>query len=155
MDKETRFLLASTISEKREVEDARNAFQKAKNVAKSKPLTVTTDGLQSYQDAFKRNFSPLEILELSIFVLPEFRASRRNNNVVERLNGTVRERNKVMRGLKNENTPISKGFQIYYNFVKPHQSLNGQTPAQKAGIGFGSEENKWLQLIKESLHNSN
>jgi transposase InsO family protein len=74
---------------------------------------------------------------------------------VERLNGTVRERNKVLRGLKKEDTPISKDFQIYYNFVKPHQSLNGQTPAQKAGIGLGSEENKWLQLIQESLHHRN
>lgn len=70
---------------------------------------------------------------------------------MERMNGTVRERNKVMRGLKNEVTPIAKGFQIYYNFIKPHQSLNGETPAQKAGIGIGSEENKWLQLIKQSL----
>jgi hypothetical protein len=55
-----------------------------------------------------------------------------------------------MRGLKKEETPISKGFQIYYNFVKPHQALNGQTPAQKAGIGT-SERNKWLELTKQSL----
>jgi len=63
----------------------------------------------------------------------------------------MRERNKVMRGLKSEDTPIAKGFQIYYNFVKPHQSLNGQTPAEKAGIGINSEKNRWLALIKESL----
>jgi len=33
MDKDTRFLLASQISEKREIEDARILFQKAKTVA--------------------------------------------------------------------------------------------------------------------------
>lgn len=79
------------------------------------------------------------------------RASRRNNNNVARLNGTVRERNKVMRGLKREDTPITRGFQIYYNFVKPHMGLNGETPAQKAGIEIVLEDNKWLQLIKSSL----
>jgi transposase-like protein len=150
MDKETRFLLASTISEKREVEDARKALQKAQNMAKSKPITVTTDGLQSYQDAFKKEFFTLRNPRTEHVRSAGIRASRRNNNVVERLNGTVRERNKVMRGLKKEDTPITKGFEIYYNFVKPHQSLNGQTPAQKAGIGMGSEENKWLALIQNA-----
>lgn len=55
-----------------------------------------------------------------------------------------------MRGLKKEDTPITRGFQIYYNFIRPHQALNGKTPAQKAGIEVVSEkeeENKWLQLI--------
>lgn len=151
MDKETRFLLASTISEKREVEDARKAFQKAKNMAKSKPITVTTDGLQSYQDAFKKEFWTLRGPRTEHIRSAGIRATRRNNNVVERLNGTVRERNKVMRGLKNQNTPTTKGFALYYNFCKPHTALNGETPAQKAGIGMGSEENKWLQLIKASL----
>ena len=78
------------------------------------------------------------------------RASRRNNNNVERLNGTVRERNKVMRGLKKEYTSITRGFQIYYNFVKPHMGLNGQTPAQKAGI-TELDRNRWLDLIKKSI----
>ena len=151
MDKETRFLLASTISKKREIADARRTFRVAKQRAKSKPMTVTTDGLQSYQDAFNKEFFTLRNPRTKHIRSAGIRATRRNNNNVERLNGTVRERNKTMRGLKKEDTPLTRGFQIYYNFIKPHQSLNGKTPAQKAGIEIGSEDNKWLQLIKQSM----
>jgi transposase-like protein len=151
MDKETRFLLASTISERREVEDARKAFQKAKTTAKSKPITVTTDGLQSYNDAFKKEFFTLRNPRTQHIRSAGIRATRRNNNVVERLNGTVRERNKTMRGLKKEDTPITRGFQIYYNFVKPHQSLNEKTPAQQANIDLKLGKNKWLTLIQNAM----
>ena len=41
-----------------------------------------------------------------------------NNNLVERLHGTLRDREKVMRGLKIENTPIINGHMIYYNFIR-------------------------------------
>lgn len=73
-----------------------------------------------------------------------------NNNIIERLNGTKREREKVMRGLKTEETSIIPMQDIYYNFVRPHQSLDGRTPAQATGIGI-EEQNKWLGLIKKSL----
>ena len=150
MDKDTRFLLASTISQKRDVNDARRAFAIAKITAKSKPETVTTDGLQSYSEAFKKEFFTLRNPRTEHVRSAGIRASRKNNNNIERLNGTVRERNKVMRGLKSEDTPIAKGFQIYYNFVRPHQALDGKTPSEKAGIGL-EEQNKWLGLIKKSL----
>jgi hypothetical protein len=37
---------------------------------------------------------------------------------------------------------------LYYNYLRPHQALNGKTPAEKAGINSGLKEgNKWEQLI--------
>jgi hypothetical protein len=68
---------------------------------------------------------------------------------MERLNGEVRDREKVMRGLKRDDTPILKGLQIYHNFVRPHEGLRGQTPAEKAGIKVEGE-NKWLTLIQNA-----
>ncbi len=38
---------------------------------------------------------------------------------------------------------------LHYNFVKPHAALEGQTPAQRAGVGV--EGNKWLALLTKSL----
>jgi len=74
--------------------------------------------------------------------------------MVERLNGTVRERNKVMRGLEGD--PIAQiiidGFRIYYNFIKPHMALNGKTPAQKARVDLELERDKWLSLIRKSAN---
>ena len=84
--------------------------------------------------------------------MPRF-LDRVNNNLVERLQGSIREREKVMRGLKSEATArtMIKGYRAYYNFIRPHMALNGKTPTQKAGIEIVSDGNKWLQLIKQSV----
>ncbi|MBU2101029.1 IS200/IS605 family transposase [Candidatus Micrarchaeota archaeon] len=37
----------------------------------------------------------------------------------------------------------------YYNFIRPHQALNGKTPSQKAGIELELKENKWKELIEK------
>lgn len=42
--------------------------------------------------------------------------------------------------------PLAEGQRIHYNFVKPHIALQGQTPAEAAGITVESD-NKWLGLI--------
>lgn len=70
---------------------------------------------------------------------------------MERMNGEVRDREKVMRGLKRTDTPILKGIQIYHNFIKPHEGLNGETPADRAGIKVEGQ-NKWLTLIQNAKH---
>ena len=68
---------------------------------------------------------------------------------MERMNGEVRDREKVMRGLKRMDTPILKGHQIYHNFVRPYEGLNGDTPADRAGIRVRGE-NKWLTSIQNA-----
>ena len=55
MDHETRFLLASQITKRRQVEGARQVFQKAKAIAKGqRPDFVVTDKLGAYNEAFNR-----------------------------------------------------------------------------------------------------
>jgi len=62
------------------------------------------------------------------------------------MNGEVRDREKTMKGLKKMDTPILKGYKIFHNYVRPHQALNGRTPAEICGIIIEGE-NKWLILI--------
>ena len=69
-----------------------------------------------------------------------------NNNRVERLNGTLRERVKVQRGWKNPKSAITEGQKIYYNFIKPHQALDGKTPAEKVGLNINGK-NKWVEFL--------
>jgi len=45
---------------------------------------------------------------------------------------------------------LAEGQRIHYNFVKPHQALEGQTPAERAGVGIQGE-NKWLNLLKNTV----
>ena len=76
-----------------------------------------------------------------------------NNNKMERLNGEIRDREKVMRGLKNEGTPILKGYQIFHNYLRPHEGLDGKTPAEACGIEIQGD-NKWITLIQNAKLNS-
>jgi hypothetical protein len=72
-----------------------------------------------------------------------------HNNKMERLNGEIRDREKVMRGLEKSDTPILTGYQIYHNFIRPHEGLNGKTPAEVAGIDIQGE-NKWMTMIQNA-----
>jgi len=72
-----------------------------------------------------------------------------NNNKMERINGEIRDREKTMRGLKKKDTPILKGMQVYHNFIKPHEGLDGKTPAEACGITVNGE-NKWMTLIQNA-----
>jgi hypothetical protein len=61
---------------------------------------------------------------------------------------SVAER-KMVRGVKNPNSPLIAGLQIYHNYVRPHMALDGKTPAEKAGIKVNGE-NKWLTIIQNA-----
>lgn len=77
-----------------------------------------------------------------------------NNNKQERINGEIRDREKVMRGLKEKDTPILPGYQIFHNFMRPHEALKGKTPAEACGIEVVGE-NKWITLIQNAEHQKN
>ena len=152
MDNESRFWLASQITEKRETTDARNVLAEARNLAKIRPMAIVTDGLRAYQHAITKEFYTMKAPRTQHVRVPNTR-NRSNNNMVERLQGTIRERNKTMRGLDNEDSAqtIIDGMRIYYNFIRPHMSLNGKTSAQQAKINLRLKENKWLSLVKKSV----
>jgi len=149
IDENTRFQLASVVSKERRVQDARMVFQKAKgNAGNRKPKYLVTDGLHSYRRAVNKefptnNYSTEHLWNVGLQHHP-------NNNHVERLHGTIREREKTMRGLKIESTPIVEGHRLYYNFIKPHDALDGMTPSEKAGITIEGD-NKWLTLLKKAV----
>jgi len=71
----------------------------------------------------------------------------------ERLHGTIRQREKVMRGLKVDDTPIIEGHRLFYNYIKPHEGLNGYTPAHFANIYLNLGKNKWENLLMQSVKN--
>ncbi|MEN2975377.1 MAG: IS6 family transposase [Candidatus Caldarchaeales archaeon] len=149
MDADTRYLLATKLSRGREVSDAREVFRKAKESSKNLPTEVVTDGLRAYEDAFRKEFYRLKgprVKHIRLAGLEE----RPNNNLVERLHGTFKDRTKVMRGMKKMEAAerLMDGYRIYYNFVKPHISLNGRTPVETAGVLKYAGENKWLELIQ-------
>jgi putative transposase len=148
MDDETRFWIAQEVADSKYTHDARGLLCKAAEIADKKPATLVTDGLMSYHDAFLREYwrhelpRPQHIREIRI-------QGSHNNNKMERLNGEVRDREKVMRGLKKSDTPILEGYQIYHNYIRPHEALDGSTPAEACGIKIEGK-NKWVTLIQNA-----
>ena len=143
MDGDTRFLLANHVSQGRTTADARQAFREAKTAGKMEPKVVLTDGLDSYKVAAQREFPN------AIHVSGVGLQGRLNNNRMERFHGTFKERSKVMRSIKKPNSSIIEGQRIYYNHIRPHQALNGKTPAEACGMGIKGK-NKWLALIQNA-----
>jgi putative transposase len=73
-----------------------------------------------------------------------------NSNKIGRMNGEIRDREKIMRGLKKMDTPILKGYEIFHNYIRIHQGLDGKTPSEACGIEIKGN-NKWITLIQNAV----
>lgn len=148
MDDKTRFWIAQEVAETKYKHDARKLFQMAKRVTGKKPETLITDGLKSYHQAYMREFWTQRKPRTEHIRHIKIRGDH-NNNKMERLNGEIRDREKVMRGLKRKDTPILTGYQIFHNYIREHQGLKGKTPAEACGITVEGK-NKWMTLIQNA-----
>ncbi len=148
MDAKTRYLLACQVTEHRFVKDARKPLSKAKAMAKNIPDAIVTDGLQAYRDAIKAEYYGLGRIQNPHIRLKDFE-TKPNNNILERLNGTFRERTKVMRSLDSAigAGEFAAGMQTYYNYIRPHMGIDGMTPAQMANIPINLMGNRWETMI--------
>jgi hypothetical protein len=55
-----------------------------------------------------------------------------------------------MRGIKKSDSAISDGQRVCHNPIRPHQALNGKTPAQAAGLELDLGVNRWMTLIQNA-----
>ena len=144
MDARTRFILANHISKGRSVRDARTVMRKAMDSANGNaPKKMITDGLAAYvntvPDVIGIRTKHQVVGDVS---LPE------NNNLIERLNGTIKERTKVMRGLQSKESAadLIDGWTIHYNYFREHEGLRNRTPASVAGINH--DLNQWDDVAR-------
>lgn len=54
-----------------------------------------------------------------------------------------------MRSLKNPESPILTGYQLFHNYIRPHMALEGKTPAEVAGILVKGDD-KWMTIIQNA-----
>ena len=146
MDDSTRFWISSKISQRKEISDARAVFQDAKSKTDT-PKAIIHDGLFSYDEAFQKEYFRLKNPRVKNIRSISVR-NQGLNSKVERLNGTMRDREKVMRGMNKAESAqkLIEAMRIHYNFCREHSSL-GKTPAEQAGIKL-QLENKVEDLIK-------
>jgi transposase-like protein len=132
IDTKTRVLLASRLSRSRTTRDAQILIDKAIKTAGKEPETVLTDQLASYLDVFYGKDT--EHKQGSPFSKTEGESTSK----IERWHGTLKARTKVMRGLKNFESALdfTDSYLAYYNYLRPHESLDNKTPAEVAGISY-------------------
>jgi putative transposase len=141
IDEKTRFLLATRLSVSRTTRDAQMLIDRAIKTAGKPPKVVVTDKLASYldvnygEDAEHRQGSPFSIED--------------STSLIERFHGTLKARTKVMRGLKNIETAhdFMNGWLVFYNYLRPHESLDGKTPAEVARVKYPYEN--WAGIIRK------
>jgi transposase-like protein len=152
MDDETRFWIAKEVADTKYHADVHDLFKHGRRVAGKAPFHIITDGAMNFRAGIDSEF----YREKKALALVHERDIRFNgeihNNRMERLNGEIRDREKVVRGVKREDSPLLTGYQIYHNYVRPHMALDGATPAEVAGIKVKGE-NKWLVLIQHASAN--
>ncbi len=164
MDSETRFLLASRISKGRGIPEARAALQDAKATTEVRPQEIRSDGYAAYPEAIKKEFgrrprpgdrlsdpkANLRTWYSPHRVVASIRAPE-SNNILERLNGTSKDRTKTMRAYDNDRgaSALSLGWQVHYNLVRDHLAL-GTTPGVAAGLapihGF-----RWREILDQAV----
>ena len=142
IDYDTKFLVADHISLEREEIEAKQFMGKVKAKIKENPEFIHMDNSYDYPPAIRKTFGRGKVKHIHF---PAWK-HKFKNNAIERYHNTIRENYKVMRRFQNENTAYNflGFFRNYYNFLRPHKSLNWQTPAQMAGFG----KFNWWSLIK-------
>lgn len=53
------------------------------------------------------------------------------------------------RGLKKDDSLLIDGYQIFHNYIRPRQALEGKTPSEACGITVHGQD-KWKTLIQNA-----
>ena len=145
MDRKTRFILASHLSKRRDLDAARTVLWKAIVKANGKPRAIITDGLRSYNQPIKQMLPRAEHrISKGIKKFP-------NNNFSERLQGTYRSRIKTLRGLESRETgqQYLDGWTITYNHFREHEGIGFQRPGDLAKVGSPFRE--WDDVVRSAV----
>jgi transposase-like protein len=148
MDDETRFWIAQQVADTKYTADVQPLFREGKEIVGKRPAVIISDGAPNFHDAYKKEFYTLKNPKTRHISHVRLQGDH-NNNKMERMNGEIRDREKTLRGLKKVDTPILPGYQIYLNYFREHEGLEGKTPAEVAGIKIEGE-NKCMTVIQNA-----
>jgi putative transposase len=149
MDDETRFWIAKEVSDTKYHADVHELFKQGRKITGKAPTTIITDGAPNFHAGIEAEFWR-EKKALALEHVQDIRMDGTiHNNKMERMNGEIRDREKVVRGVKKDDSPLIEGYQLFHNYIRPHMALDGKTPADVAGIEVKGD-NKWLTIIQHA-----
>jgi transposase-like protein/predicted nucleic acid-binding Zn finger protein len=146
IDPKTKFVIATEVSKRREIQDARNIIAKGKQL--SKPSYVITDSLRTYEEAIRKELDNRKVAHIKTKAIKD----GFQNRPIERYHNELREKTKTMRGLGNDESAqrFADAYASYHNFAREHEGLDGITPAEAAKIDLGLGHDKIKDLITKS-----
>jgi transposase-like protein len=109
MDDQTRFWIAQEVADTKYTADVRSLFQHGKHIAAKQPKTLITDGAPNFHEAYEREFRTNKIADRTEHIREIAFNGVRHNNKMERMNGEIRDRERVMRTLEKADSPNPKG----------------------------------------------
>jgi putative transposase len=144
IDTRTRFLIATHMSYTRTKEDANILMNKAYIATGMIPRTIYTNKLKMYLEGIELTFGSGTVHKRGSSFDVE-----NNTNMIKRMQGTIKSRTKVMRGLHTLESArqYMAGWLVHYNFFRPHMALKDRTPAQAAGIKFPFKN--WKEITEQ------
>ena len=153
IDPQTRFVLATEVSKRREIVDAKKIIRKGQRATSVKPNYVITDSLHSYEKAIRHELNTRKTAHIKTKSLSDGFANR----PIERFHNEIREKTRTMRGCGNDESAqnFADNYRTYHNFVRKHSGLDGKTPAEATGINLDLSDNKIKDLIQNSTEESN
>jgi len=161
IDHKTKYITAHLFVEKRTlikcVEFLRqikiNCYEQILNqYHQKKRIIFVCDKFGNYRRAFNKLFFRVATLRFGVPIKAKIGGLKHNNNAIERYNGKLKDRLKIMRG-GFRSIRKARHFlnlkRIINNFVNPHLQLQGKTPAEAAEIDLQLGRNKLLNIIKK------
>jgi len=125
----TKFLVASDYFKSRGMDEIKSVIKQIKIKTEVQVKVITSDGWRVYPTAIKKVYGYNNKLGKHNVYHNRVNASKGEgfNVPIERFHNNLRQRTKTFRGfhgsIESANT-ILKGFEIYYNFITKHQTIN-------------------------------
>ncbi len=121
LDHETRFMITQYVANTKGTENVNPMFREAMMIIDKIPTTLISDGAVNFHEAWEENYKAKNFLWKDTEHIRHIHMKGdKNNNRIERLNGTIRDREVAYRGIEKMNSPLFDGFQTFYNFSKKH-----------------------------------
>ncbi len=152
IDPKTKFVLATEVSKRREISDARKIVVRGKEI--SKPNYVITDSLRTYEDAIRKELDNRKTAHIKTKSLSD----GFQNRPIKRYHNEIREKLKARCGMGNSESAkrFTEAYRVYHNFCRNHTGLeDNKTPAEAAGIDLKLWHNKIKYLITKSTEAKN
>jgi transposase-like protein len=143
IDSETRLVLDFHLSPRRNSASAYALLSSCKRKFGQPQSAVISDRYYAYQQPAGLFFPEAEHVRVEDF------NDLINNNILEAFNGQFKAWYKPKRGFntfESANRLIAT-YIFFYNFIRPHSSLNGLTPAQVAGAQYSERQRRFWLLV--------